>query len=151
VLNILQNHYPERLGLALILNVPWIVDVFFKMIKPFIDPVTREKMKFNPKVIIFSPNSIEISADSLSLKVIKDGLYTPDMIMTEWASEGRKFEYKHEAYWPTLVEMCDKRKKQQMDKWRELGGTIGLKEWDVRCGDSALANGYDKVEETVSA
>lgn len=56
MLNILQNHYPERLGLALILNVPWLVDMFFKLIKPFIDPVTRDKMWFNPKAstLLFS-------------------------------------------------------------------------------------------------
>ncbi|PHH73518.1 hypothetical protein CDD82_5397 [Ophiocordyceps australis] len=43
VLHILQNHYPERLGKALIINVPWIVWGFFKLINPFIDPVTRDK------------------------------------------------------------------------------------------------------------
>lgn len=55
VLSILQNHYPERLGLSLILHVPWLLDMFFKLIKPFIDPVTREKMKFNPQAR-FSPS-----------------------------------------------------------------------------------------------
>lgn len=126
MLNILQNHYPERLGLALILNVPWLVNMFFNLIKPFIDPVTREKMRFNPKVI-------------------KDGIFTPDMVMSEWTDEGCKFEYKHETYWPALIDMCDGIRKQQMEKWRELGGTVGLKEWDVRCGQSASENGKADV------
>jgi len=55
MLNILQDHYPERLGLSLIANVPWLVDIFFKLIRPFIDPVTRAKMRFNPKASIPLP------------------------------------------------------------------------------------------------
>lgn len=50
MLNIIQSHYPERLGLALILNVPWLLNAFYKLITPFIDPVTRTKMRFNPEV-----------------------------------------------------------------------------------------------------
>lgn len=45
-LNILQNHYPERLGAAYLLNPPWIFSSFFRMISPFIDPVTRDKICF---------------------------------------------------------------------------------------------------------
>ncbi|KAI9788427.1 MAG: hypothetical protein M1833_003008, partial [Piccolia ochrophora] len=47
VLNILQTHYPERLGRALVINLPWFINGFFKLITPFIDPMTREKLKFN--------------------------------------------------------------------------------------------------------
>ncbi|KAK8110512.1 CRAL/TRIO domain-containing protein [Apiospora kogelbergensis] len=45
VLSILQTHYPERLGRALIINVPFMVWGFFKLITPFIDPITREKIQ----------------------------------------------------------------------------------------------------------
>ncbi|KLT40427.1 CRAL/TRIO domain-containing protein [Cutaneotrichosporon oleaginosum] len=48
VLNVLQNHYVERLGRGLILNMPWFVNGFFKAISPFMDPVTRDKARFNP-------------------------------------------------------------------------------------------------------
>ena len=51
VLSILQNHYPERLGLAIIINIPFLVNAFFKLITPFIDPITRAKMKFNSSVL----------------------------------------------------------------------------------------------------
>jgi hypothetical protein len=39
VLGIIQDHYPERLGRALILNIPWLLKAFFSLITPFIDPV----------------------------------------------------------------------------------------------------------------
>ncbi|PVF96100.1 CRAL/TRIO domain-containing protein [Serendipita vermifera] len=48
VLTILQNHYPERLGRAIVVNLPFILQFFYKGISPFLDPVTKEKMRFNP-------------------------------------------------------------------------------------------------------
>lgn len=44
VLSILQQHYPETLGRALIVNLPTILTFFYKGISPFLDPVTRDKV-----------------------------------------------------------------------------------------------------------
>jgi len=113
VLDILQNHYPERLGRALIINVPFLLNAFFKMITPFIDPMTRPKLRFNPNVV-------------------KDQLFTSDMVMKEWWGGSCEFAWEHEQYWPALVKLCTDRKKVMMEKWKELGGTVGLKEWDIK-------------------
>ncbi|KAL0572209.1 Phosphatidylinositol transfer protein (PITP) [Marasmius crinis-equi] len=118
VLSILQDHYPERLGKALIINVPFLVTMFFKLITPFIDPITVQKMKFNPNVV-------------------KDGIFTPDMVMKEWWGGNQEFEYKHESYWPKLVELCEQRKKTWMDNWRKLGGTVGIPEVKYKSADAA--------------
>ncbi|KAG5645927.1 hypothetical protein DXG03_004716 [Asterophora parasitica] len=113
VLNILQDHYPERLGAALILNVPFLLNAFYKLINPFIDPVSREKMKFNPEPV-------------------KDGLFTGDMLMSEWWGGDQNFEYIHEKYWPALVGSCEARRASWLEKWRALGGKVGLKEWEYK-------------------
>lgn len=50
VINILQNHYPERLDVAFLYNPPRIFHAFWKAIKYFLDPKTFQKVKFvNPK------------------------------------------------------------------------------------------------------
>ncbi|KAL3942700.1 MAG: hypothetical protein SGBAC_003145 [Bacillariaceae sp.] len=45
-LDVLQKHYPERLYRAYICNPPWIFRGFWKVIGPFVDPVTKQKLQF---------------------------------------------------------------------------------------------------------
>jgi len=45
-LNILQNHYPERMFRAYICNPPAVFRMFWNLIKNFIDPVTKAKIVF---------------------------------------------------------------------------------------------------------
>ncbi|XP_010908808.1 uncharacterized protein [Elaeis guineensis] len=45
-LNIMQNNYPERLGKALLIHVPYIFMKAWKMICPFIDKNTKKRFVF---------------------------------------------------------------------------------------------------------
>ncbi|KAJ8763133.1 hypothetical protein K2173_025518 [Erythroxylum novogranatense] len=45
-IRVLQNHYPERLALAILFNPPKIFESFWTMVKPFIEPKTYKKVKF---------------------------------------------------------------------------------------------------------
>ena len=45
VLSILQHHYVETLGRALVVNLPPLLNFFYKGISPFLDPVTRDKVR----------------------------------------------------------------------------------------------------------
>eukprot|EP00629_Pelagomonadales_sp_RCC1024_P006402 CAMPEP_0119277130 /NCGR_PEP_ID=MMETSP1329-20130426/16632_1 /TAXON_ID=114041 /ORGANISM="Genus nov. species nov., Strain RCC1024" /LENGTH=244 /DNA_ID=CAMNT_0007277589 /DNA_START=225 /DNA_END=956 /DNA_ORIENTATION=- len=45
-LSVMQDHYPERLNKAFLIQAPWIFMGFFRLISPFIDPVTRDKIVF---------------------------------------------------------------------------------------------------------
>lgn len=60
VLHILQRHYVERLGRGLVVHFPWIVNGFFKAITPFMDPITRDKIRFDPTLTdLISPSQLE--------------------------------------------------------------------------------------------
>ncbi|KAJ8528858.1 hypothetical protein K7X08_030502 [Anisodus acutangulus] len=45
-INILQNHYPERLAVAFLYCPPRIFEAFWKIVKYFMDPKTAQKVKF---------------------------------------------------------------------------------------------------------
>ncbi|WVW87100.1 hypothetical protein I302_109157 [Kwoniella bestiolae CBS 10118] len=84
VLNILQNHYVERLGRGLVVNMPWWINAFFTGITPFLDPITRDKIRFNPKLTELVP------AAQL------DSEFGGDYV----------FEFNHKPYWKTITEFC---------------------------------------------
>ena len=46
-LTIVQQHYVERLGRAIVVNLPMILNFFMKAIQPFMDPVTRDKVNYS--------------------------------------------------------------------------------------------------------
>ncbi|KAG6026180.1 hypothetical protein E4U40_002287 [Claviceps sp. LM458 group G5] len=130
VLHILQSHYPERLGKALIINVPWIVWGFFKIIKPFMHPVTREKLKFNEDMKQFVPAEQLWSAD-----------WNGDM----------DFDYDHSVYWPALNELCRQKREQRMARWTAAGCQIGEFEDYLAGGTDVSVNGFTFLSDAVSA
>ncbi|KIW64680.1 hypothetical protein PV04_09598 [Phialophora macrospora] len=102
-LNILQNHYPERLGRALVTNVPFYIWGFFKLITPFIDPLTREKIKFNE--------------DS--------GIHVPREQLLKESGGFVEFEYDHEIYWTALNDLCELKREEYRARWEKGGKRVG--------------------------
>ncbi|KAJ6144900.1 hypothetical protein N7470_008795 [Penicillium chermesinum] len=101
-LNILQNHYPERLGvrsLSTVSLVPWVIWGFFKLITPFIDPLTREKIKFN------------------------EDLRKHQLLNTVGGDV--EFKYDHSVYWPTLNAMAAERREAYRQRWVDGGKLVG--------------------------
>jgi hypothetical protein len=85
VLTILQHHYVETLGRALVVNLPYILSFFYKGISPFLDPVTRDKMRFNPDL---------------------SELVAPSQLDADFGGE-YEFEYDFESYWSQIVECVE--------------------------------------------
>ncbi|MCO5572998.1 hypothetical protein L7F22_026760 [Adiantum nelumboides] len=65
--NILQNHYPERLAIGVMLNAPKIFEYTWKVWKPFIDPTTYKKARF---IYTSDRNSLKMVEDVFELESI---------------------------------------------------------------------------------
>ncbi|KAI9894304.1 MAG: hypothetical protein M1814_003060 [Vezdaea aestivalis] len=138
-LNILQNHYPERLGRAIVVNVPWVMWGFFKLVGPFIDPATKEKLKFDEKDV---------------------GSLVPIEQLWDQMGGEVKFEYAHDEYWPVLNRMCEERRTGMRKRWIERGEQVGESEVFLKGGDDdgelkevkkqEKANGTTTAEEAKS-
>eukprot|EP01095_Lingulamoeba_sp_RSL-Kostka_P014736 TRINITY_DN6554_c0_g4_i1.p1 TRINITY_DN6554_c0_g4~~TRINITY_DN6554_c0_g4_i1.p1 ORF type:complete len:286 (-),score=77.55 TRINITY_DN6554_c0_g4_i1:68-925(-) len=74
-LNVLQDHYPERLGRAFMINTPFVFSAFWSIISKFLDPETSEKIQFIKRK---------------NLKLLQKYI-DPDMILKEFKG---KNEYK---------------------------------------------------------
>jgi len=110
VLNILQTHYPERLGRALLTNIPFVAWTFLKLIHPFIDPQTREKIIFDKPFEDYVP--LEQLDKDYGGKVF--------------------FEYNHDVYFPALIEQSEAKREQYFQRFLQFGGVVGLSEYDLR-------------------
>lgn len=101
VLTILQQHYVETLGRAIVVNLPPLLNFFYKGISPFLDPVTRDKMRFNPDLLELIPKE-HLDADF-------GGDY--------------QFEFEPVSYWEQIVSKC----RIAPDGTRLPGGSISPK------------------------
>lgn len=110
VLNILQNHYPERLGKALLVNIPAVAWVFLKIINPFIDPMTREKLVFSQPMPDYVPK---------------------EQLDKDYGGEV-DFVYDHKIYWPDFVDFSLTKRRMYLEVFHKKGGTIGLSENEIR-------------------
>ncbi|KAL3142685.1 hypothetical protein ABBQ38_002988 [Trebouxia sp. C0009 RCD-2024] len=45
-LDLSAAHYPERLGLFIVVDAPWIFNTLWRAISPLVDPFTKQKIKF---------------------------------------------------------------------------------------------------------
>lgn len=76
--NILQNQYPERLGLAILYNPPKFFEPFYKVVKPFLEPKTANKVKF-------------VYADDPNTKSIMDNLFCMDELESAFGGKDEEF------------------------------------------------------------
>ncbi|KAG7655165.1 CRAL/TRIO N-terminal domain superfamily [Arabidopsis suecica] len=83
--HVLQEHYPERLGLAIVYNPPKIFESFYKMVKPFLEPKTSNKVKF------------VYSDDNLSNKLLED-LFDMEQLEVAFGGKNSDAGFNFEKY-----------------------------------------------------
>uniref|UniRef100_A0A5B7A2S0 Putative random slug protein 5-like n=1 Tax=Davidia involucrata TaxID=16924 RepID=A0A5B7A2S0_DAVIN len=92
--HVLQDRYPERLGLAILYNPPKVFESFWLLVKPFLEPKTYKKVKF-------------VYSDNPQSQKIMEELF--DMDKLESAFGGRNSNgFNYEAYAARMME-ADKR------------------------------------------
>lgn len=131
VLHILQYHYPERLGRALFVNIPFVASVFLKLCWPFLDPYTKQKVLFD------NPFSDFVPAEQLPKS------YGGDV----------NFKFDLDKYWQGLLEIGQAKFDKYLERFFELGGTVGLSEVDLRSHEAVpegLAESADPAVELVA-
>jgi hypothetical protein len=95
--------------------VPWVVWGFFKLITPFIDPLTKEKLKFNDDMRQHVP---------------------PQHLWKEFQGD-LDFEYDHGTYWPTLNKLCEEKFAERKERWVKGGKHYGESEIYLKGGNVA--------------
>lgn len=83
-----------------------------RLIDPFLDPVTRSKIAVNRQLIA-------------------EGDVSPDQMIKELGGE-RELVWECDRYLNKLAEISGKMKEKRLDKWKKLGGKVGLREWDYK-------------------
>ncbi|KAG6329768.1 hypothetical protein ID866_9322 [Astraeus odoratus] len=122
---------------ALIAHLPWLLHTFYKLITPFIDPLTRSKMVFNP---VRDDHGLWRSAEARDKREAnKVGapnakVFELDQLVRDGWQGSQEFKYEHAIYWPAIVEMCKTRREAMTRVWKKMGGVVGIKEWDVKVG-----------------
>jgi molybdopterin converting factor small subunit len=149
MLYILQNHYVERLGIALCINgelesfyrarcwtdlnlcaVPWVFKMFWNAIQAFIDPVTKSKCKFD--------------------EAIKDEV--PSRQLSSEFGGALDSTYNHEEYWSDLVKLTGERRKEMMRRFKEdCNSEVGASEWVIRGGDDETSPFATKGQEVATS
>ncbi|SCZ99006.1 BZ3500_MvSof-1268-A1-R1_Chr3-1g05760 [Microbotryum saponariae] len=113
VLKILQTYYCERLGRAICVDVPGFFWPFYTLVKPFVDPRTKDKIRFLS------------DADATDL--------IPASQLQNMFGGEVNLEYNHEAFFPAWTKMCEERRAANLDRWRKYGkGLCGLSELVIR-------------------
>ncbi|ORX63165.1 CRAL/TRIO domain-containing protein [Hesseltinella vesiculosa] len=101
-LDILGNHYPERLGIAFVVKSPWFFFLTFKMISPFMDPVTKNKIKF-----VYDDSGKQDTKATTNEWVHIQEHIPKDQLETEYGGDFA-FKFDIDTYWDRLLQVTGK-------------------------------------------
>ncbi|MED6204081.1 hypothetical protein PIB30_005808 [Stylosanthes scabra] len=99
---ILQEYYPERLGLAILYNAPRIFRPFYSMVKPLLDAKTYNRFKFGYSNDHNTKKMIEDLFDMDKLESAFGGNNDTGFDIVKYAERMKEQEKKVSSFW-TLV------------------------------------------------
>lgn len=98
---VLQERYPERLGVAILYDPPKIFEPFWRIAKPFLERKTADKVKF---VYSDDPNSSKIMSDLFSMELVESAFGGKDNTgfdISRYAERMRADDEKRMRGWTT--------------------------------------------------
>ncbi|XP_051130864.1 uncharacterized protein LOC127251273 isoform X2 [Andrographis paniculata] len=96
--NILQDHYPERLCLAILYDPPKIFEPFWKIVKPFLDPKTANKVRF---VYSGDSSTSKFMEDMFNMEMVESafgGKDSSEFDINKYAKEMREDDNRNTAH-----------------------------------------------------
>lgn len=97
--HVLQDHYPERLGLAILYNAPKFFEPFWNVAKAFLEPKTSNKVKF---VYSDEPNSMKIMEDLFDMDHLESafgGKDTGGFDIARYAERMKEDDKRMPSFW----------------------------------------------------
>ncbi|KAJ2614208.1 hypothetical protein H4S08_001831 [Coemansia sp. RSA 1365] len=116
-LDILSNHYPERLGRAVVIQPPRFFVGFYNLVSPFIDPVTKAKVAFvNPSDPTPQPQTENSgSGNSNSPWIAVEDCFDREKLERDCYGNW-EFQYNHTVYWKSIVDEFAQHKAELLAK-----------------------------------
>ncbi|KAL2503804.1 Sec14p-like phosphatidylinositol transfer family protein [Abeliophyllum distichum] len=99
--HVLQERYPERLGVAILYDPPKIFEPFWTVAKPFLESKTVAKVKF---VYSDNPNAKSIMDDLFDMELVESafgGKDDADFEINKYAERMREDDKKIPSFWTT--------------------------------------------------
>ncbi|RLN09512.1 random slug protein 5-like [Panicum miliaceum] len=97
--DVLQGHYPERLGVAILFNAPKFFEPFWKMASPLLERKTRNKVKF---VYSDRPDTMKIVEDLFNMDELEcafGGKNPATFNINDYAVRMREDDKKMPSFW----------------------------------------------------
>jgi len=97
--DVLQGHYPERLGVAILYNAPKFFEPFWKMASPLLERKTRNKVKF---VYSDKPDTMKIFEDLFNMDELEcafGGKNPATFNINDYAVRMREDDKKMPSFW----------------------------------------------------
>ncbi|KAJ3014475.1 UNVERIFIED_CONTAM: hypothetical protein HDU68_000252 [Siphonaria sp. JEL0065] len=98
-LSIFGSHYPERLGIGVMINPSWYLPVLLTCLGPFMDPVTKSKIHF---VNLKDTSRVAGTNNGTGGWVNILDCVEADQLPTQYGGSF-EFQYSHDVYWPKLL------------------------------------------------
>jgi hypothetical protein len=94
------------MGRAIVVRMPWWVNAFFTAITPFLDPVTKDKVRcwgVDRQQGTRANPMIGVCAPQMRFNPKLQRLIPASQLDAEFGGE-HNFKFDHQVYWKTLVE-----------------------------------------------